>query len=181
MAAAAADTRSTADSDQHRAARHAGRCSASSLSSIAHVLDVPARVRSREAPDASSAAVAFIGLVASIAAIVQRAQSLELLYGVWRPQDAGARPVRTVRQPESPGDMGDHGVPAGVRLSPGPRAAQDAPHHFLPADRKRAEATGHDAHLARCRCVPHDAGRAAVGLAIRPHRTDGCIRAQARR
>ena len=37
-------------------------------------------------------AVAFIGLVASIAAIVQRAQRIELLYGVWRPLDTGARP-----------------------------------------------------------------------------------------
>ena len=37
-------------------------------------------------------AIAFIGLAASVAAIVQRAQSIELLYGVWRPQDTGARP-----------------------------------------------------------------------------------------
>ena len=37
-------------------------------------------------------AVAFIGLAASIAAIVQRAQSIDLLYGVWRPLDTGARP-----------------------------------------------------------------------------------------
>jgi O-antigen ligase len=37
-------------------------------------------------------AVAVIGLVGSIAAIVQRAQSHELLYGIWRPLDAGARP-----------------------------------------------------------------------------------------
>jgi O-antigen ligase len=37
-------------------------------------------------------AVVFIGIVASVAAIVQRARSIELLYGVWRPQDAGARP-----------------------------------------------------------------------------------------
>jgi O-antigen ligase len=36
--------------------------------------------------------VALIGLVASIAAIVQRAQRIDLLYGVWRPQDVGARP-----------------------------------------------------------------------------------------
>jgi O-antigen ligase len=37
-------------------------------------------------------AVAVIGLVGSIAAIVQRAQSHDLLYGIWRPVDAGARP-----------------------------------------------------------------------------------------
>ena len=37
-------------------------------------------------------AIAFIGIVASIAAIVQRAGSIELLYGFWRPQDVGARP-----------------------------------------------------------------------------------------
>jgi O-antigen ligase len=37
-------------------------------------------------------AIAFIGLAASIAAIVQRARSIDLLYGFWRPLDAGARP-----------------------------------------------------------------------------------------
>lgn len=37
-------------------------------------------------------AVAVIGMVASIAAIVQRAENKELLYGVWKPQNAGARP-----------------------------------------------------------------------------------------
>ncbi len=37
-------------------------------------------------------AVAVIGLIASIAAIVQRAQRIDLLYGVWRPLDTGARP-----------------------------------------------------------------------------------------
>jgi O-antigen ligase len=37
-------------------------------------------------------AIAFIGLAASVAAIVQRAQSIDLLYGVWQPRDAGARP-----------------------------------------------------------------------------------------
>ena len=37
-------------------------------------------------------AIAFIGLAAAVAAIVQRAQSIDLLYGVWRPQDVGARP-----------------------------------------------------------------------------------------
>ena len=37
-------------------------------------------------------AIAFIGVVASIAAIIQRAESKELLYGYWRPRDAGARP-----------------------------------------------------------------------------------------
>jgi O-antigen ligase len=37
-------------------------------------------------------AIAFIGLVASIAAIVQRAQRIDMLYGVWRPLDTGARP-----------------------------------------------------------------------------------------
>jgi O-antigen ligase len=36
--------------------------------------------------------VAMIGLLASLAAIVQRSQSRELLYGIWRPLDAGARP-----------------------------------------------------------------------------------------
>jgi O-antigen ligase len=37
-------------------------------------------------------AIAFVGLAASVAAIVQRAQRIDLLYGVWRPLDAGARP-----------------------------------------------------------------------------------------
>ena len=37
-------------------------------------------------------AVAFIGLAASVAAIAQHAQDRELLYGIWRPLDAGARP-----------------------------------------------------------------------------------------
>ena len=37
-------------------------------------------------------AIAFIGAAASIAAIIQRAESKELLYGYWRPLDAGARP-----------------------------------------------------------------------------------------
>jgi O-antigen ligase len=37
-------------------------------------------------------AIAFIGLVASVAAIVQRAQRIDLLYGIWQPQDTGARP-----------------------------------------------------------------------------------------
>jgi len=37
-------------------------------------------------------AVVFIGLAASMAAIVQRAQGIELLYGLWRPLDVGARP-----------------------------------------------------------------------------------------
>jgi len=37
-------------------------------------------------------AIAVIGLVASIAAIVQRSQSDDLLYGIWRPIDPGARP-----------------------------------------------------------------------------------------
>lgn len=37
-------------------------------------------------------AIAFIGLAAAVAAIVQRAQRIDLLYGVWRPQDVGARP-----------------------------------------------------------------------------------------
>ncbi len=36
--------------------------------------------------------LAIIGLVASVAAIVQRTESKELLYGHWRPLDAGARP-----------------------------------------------------------------------------------------
>ena len=37
-------------------------------------------------------AIAVIGLIASVAAIVQRAQRIDLLYGVWRPLDTGARP-----------------------------------------------------------------------------------------
>jgi O-antigen ligase len=37
-------------------------------------------------------AVAIIGIGASLAAIVQRGESKELLYGIWRPIDAGARP-----------------------------------------------------------------------------------------
>ena len=36
--------------------------------------------------------VAMIGLIASLAAIIQRSQSRELIYGIWRPLDAGARP-----------------------------------------------------------------------------------------
>jgi O-antigen ligase len=37
-------------------------------------------------------AIATIGLIGSIAAIIQRSQSHDLLYGIWRPLDAGARP-----------------------------------------------------------------------------------------
>jgi len=37
-------------------------------------------------------AISVFGILASMAAIIQRAQSQELLYGVWRPGDAGARP-----------------------------------------------------------------------------------------
>jgi O-antigen ligase len=37
-------------------------------------------------------AIAAIGLIASLAAIVQRAENEEMLYGVWQPLDAGARP-----------------------------------------------------------------------------------------
>ena len=37
-------------------------------------------------------AIVFMGLAASVAAIVQRAQRIDLLYGVWRPFDIGARP-----------------------------------------------------------------------------------------
>jgi O-antigen ligase len=36
--------------------------------------------------------IAVIGLIASVAAITQRAQRIDMLYGVWRPLDAGARP-----------------------------------------------------------------------------------------
>ena len=36
--------------------------------------------------------IAFIGLGASVAAIVQQTESPALLYGIWKPQDAGARP-----------------------------------------------------------------------------------------
>ena len=37
-------------------------------------------------------AIAIMGLAASLAAIVQRALRIDLLYGVWRPLDTGARP-----------------------------------------------------------------------------------------
>jgi O-antigen ligase len=37
-------------------------------------------------------AVAVIGVLASIAAIIQRAENKELIYGYWKPLDAGARP-----------------------------------------------------------------------------------------
>ena len=37
-------------------------------------------------------AIAFVGLIASLAAIVQRATNPELIYGLWLPRDAGARP-----------------------------------------------------------------------------------------
>jgi hypothetical protein len=37
-------------------------------------------------------AIAFIGIIASVAAIMQRAQRIDMLYGVWRPLDTGARP-----------------------------------------------------------------------------------------
>jgi O-antigen ligase len=36
--------------------------------------------------------IAFIGLIAAVAAIMQRGTNKELLYGFWRPLDAGARP-----------------------------------------------------------------------------------------
>jgi O-antigen ligase len=37
-------------------------------------------------------AIAICGLIAAMTAIIQRAQNQELIYGLWRPQDAGARP-----------------------------------------------------------------------------------------
>jgi O-antigen ligase len=37
-------------------------------------------------------AIAVIGLVASVTAIMQRVQRIDMLYGVWRPLDTGARP-----------------------------------------------------------------------------------------
>ena len=37
-------------------------------------------------------AIAVVGLIASLAAIIQHAQNKELLYGLWKPRDAGARP-----------------------------------------------------------------------------------------
>jgi len=37
-------------------------------------------------------AVAVVGLVAAVAAVVQRAVAPELIYGIWPPADAGARP-----------------------------------------------------------------------------------------
>ncbi len=37
-------------------------------------------------------AIAVIGLIGSMAAIVQRAQSHDLIYGIWQPIDPGARP-----------------------------------------------------------------------------------------
>jgi hypothetical protein len=36
--------------------------------------------------------IAFAGLAASLAAIALRGRNIELLYGIWRPLDAGARP-----------------------------------------------------------------------------------------
>lgn len=36
--------------------------------------------------------IAFIGLGASLAAVVQQVESPALLYGIWKPEDAGARP-----------------------------------------------------------------------------------------
>jgi len=50
------------------------------------------RVCERGATGRLVRAVVFIGLAASMAAIVQRAQRIDLLYGVWRPLDIGARP-----------------------------------------------------------------------------------------
>ena len=37
-------------------------------------------------------AIAFAGLAAALAAIALRGRNIELLYGIWRPLDAGARP-----------------------------------------------------------------------------------------
>jgi O-antigen ligase len=36
--------------------------------------------------------IAISGLLAAMTAIIQRAENQELIYGLWRPQDAGARP-----------------------------------------------------------------------------------------
>jgi O-antigen ligase len=36
--------------------------------------------------------IAFIGLGASVVAVVQQAESPVMLYGIWKPEDAGARP-----------------------------------------------------------------------------------------
>ena len=123
-------------------------------------------------------AIAFIGLVASVAAIVQRAQSIDLLYGVWRPARCRRAAVRPVRQPQSLRDVGHHGVPAGLRLSAGPRAAQRTPHLLSQRGRECAEAAGLDAHLARRRCVRDDAGGADLDVAVRAHRADERVRAQ---
>ena len=105
-------------------------------------------------------------------------RSIELLYGIWRPQDVGCPPVRTVRQQESPGDVGHHGVSPGVRISAGASAPQGEPAAFHTAYRECAQATRHDTNLARGRRVPDDARGAAVGLSIRPHRIDVRLRAQ---
>lgn len=37
-------------------------------------------------------ALAIFGLLAALTAIIQRAENQELIYGLWRPQEAGARP-----------------------------------------------------------------------------------------
>ena len=49
-------------------------------------------ISNRDGADRIVRAVAIIGLTASVAAIIQRSESKELLYGIWRPLDAGARP-----------------------------------------------------------------------------------------
>lgn len=75
-------------------------------------------------------AIAFIGLIASIAAIVQRAQRFDMLYGVWRPLDTGARPYGPFVNRNHMATWIIMACPLvfGYLLARAPR--KDAPHHF---------------------------------------------------
>ena len=87
------------------------------------------RSAKRAAPDGSSGRSPSSVSSPSIAAIVQRAQSKDLLYGVWRPLDAGARPYGPFVNRNHFATWVDHGVPARVRLPAGSRAAAVTPPH----------------------------------------------------
>ncbi len=67
--------------------------------------------------------VAAAGLVATLAALAQQLVDPTRLYGLWTPLDAGARPFRTVREPQSFRHVGRDGDSARAWLVAGPGRA----------------------------------------------------------
>ena len=114
-----------------------------------HVLDVPARVRTRRALDGSSAPSCSSASSRRSPRLSQRAQQHRAAVRRLAAARCGRAAVWTVREPESPGYVGHHGVPSGVRIPAGPGAAQREPAVLHATHRECAQATGHDANLAR--------------------------------